>query len=131
MQQTPHGAYKLLDHDGGYLLHAQVGDEWKPLYTFTTHTRSRIDLEVGSWYMSTYPKSLFVTALTAAIVTDDESYNLRERNLTVHRREATERIRLDGAAEGLELLISRFGLALTDSGDRGTLQARVSEVLDA
>ena len=47
--------------------------------------------------MSTHPTSLFVTALTAAIVTDDERYNLRGRNLTVHRREATERIRLDGA----------------------------------
>ena len=131
VQQTPHGAYKLLDHNGGYLLHAQVRDEWKPLYTFTTHRRPRIDLEVGCWYMSTHPTSLFVTALTAAIVTDDERYNLRGRNLTVHRREATEHIRLDGAAEVLELLISRFGLALADSGDRGTLQARVSEVLDA
>jgi arylamine N-acetyltransferase len=131
VQQTPHGAYTLLAHDGGYLLHAQVRNEWKPLYTFTTHRRPRIDLEVGSWYMSTHPTSLFVTALTAAIVTDDERYNLRGRNLTVHRREATERIRLDGAAEVLELLISRFGLALTDSGDRGTLKARVSEVLDA
>jgi arylamine N-acetyltransferase len=131
VQQTPHGAYKLLGHRGGYLLHAQVRDEWKPLYTFTTHPRPRIDLEVGSWYMSTYPTSLFVTALTAAIVTDDERYNLRGRNLTVHRREVTERIRLGGAAEVLDLLISRFGLALTDSGDRATLQARVSEVLDA
>ncbi|OBF33671.1 arylamine N-acetyltransferase [Mycobacterium sp. ACS1612] len=131
VQQTPHGAYKLLDHRGGYLLQVQVGEEWKPLYTFTTHPRPRIDMEVGSWYMSTHPTSLFVTALTASIVTDDERYNLRGRNLTVHRSDATQRLRLEGVAEVLDLLSSRFGVSLDDFGDRSLLQARVSEVLDA
>jgi len=131
VQQTPHGAYRLLGQSGGCVLQGQVGDDWKSLYVFTTHPRVRIDLEVGSWYMSTHPKSLFVTAVTAAIVTDDVRYNLRGRNLAVHRRGATEHVRLDDADEVLNLLSTRFGIGLTDAGDRATLQARVSEVLDA
>jgi arylamine N-acetyltransferase len=131
VQQTPHGAYKLLKHGEGYLLHAEVRDQWQPLYVFTTRPRPRIDLEVGSWYMSTYPRSILVTGLMAAIVTDYERYNLRGRNLTVHRRMGTERIRLDSAADVLDLLTGRFGIGITDLGDRTALQARVSRVLDA
>jgi arylamine N-acetyltransferase len=131
VQQAPHGAYKLLEHGEGYLLHAQVRDEWQPLYIFTTHPRPRIDLEVGSWYMSTYPTSILVTALMAAIVSDDARFNLRGRNLSVHRREGTERITLDGAAEVLDLLTRRFGLLITDFDDPAALQARLGEVLDA
>ena len=130
VQQTPHGAYKLLEHGDGYLLHVQVRGGWEPLYIFTTHPRPRIDLEVGSWYMSTHPTSIFVTGLMAAIVTDDERYNLRGRTLTVRRREGAERIRLDSAAEILDLLGSRFGLAITDLGARAALSARVDAVLD-
>jgi arylamine N-acetyltransferase len=130
-QQTPHGAFKLLDTDEGFLVQVQVREQWRPVYTFTTQSRPRIDLEVGSWYMSTYPTSLFVTGLTAAIVTDGERYNLRGRNLTVHRSYGTERIRLDNADEVLDLLTSRFGVALTDFTDRAALRARLDEVLDA
>jgi arylamine N-acetyltransferase len=71
---------------------------------------------------------LFVTGLTAAIVTDGERYNLRGRNLTVHRSDGTERIRLDNADQVLDLLTRRFGVASTDFGDRA---ARLDEVLDA
>jgi len=131
VQQTPHGAYQLLEHGAGYLLRAEVRGGWEPLYIFTTHPRLRIDLEVGSWYVSTYPTSLFVNGLMAAIVTDDERYNLRDCNLTVRRREGTERIRLGSAAEVLNLLDSRFGLATADFGDRPELKARLAAVLDA
>ena len=37
-------------------------------------TITQIDLEVGSWYVSTHPKSIFVTNLTAALVTDDRPH---------------------------------------------------------
>ena len=113
------------------MLHAEVRGGWEPLYIFTVQPRLRIDLEVGSWYVSTYPTSLFVNGLMAAIVTDEERYNLRGRNLTVRRREGTERIRLGSAAEVLDLLDSRFGLATADFAARAELKARVAAVLDA
>ncbi|OBC14582.1 arylamine N-acetyltransferase [Mycobacterium sp. 852013-50091_SCH5140682] len=130
VQQTRHEPYRLLDHDAGLVLQTQIHDEWKSLYTFTTAPRPRIDLEVGSWYVSTHPGGIFVVGLTVALVTDDARYNLRGRNLAIHRGGATERIRFDTAAQVLDELTGRFGIDLGDA-DRSVLAARVHDVLDS
>jgi arylamine N-acetyltransferase len=130
VQQTRHEPYRLRDHGDGYLLEAEVRGEWQPLYIFTTRPQPRIDLEVGSWYVSTHPKSIFVTNLTAALVTDDARWNLHGRHLAIHHAGETERIRFDTAAEVLDALTDRFGIDLTDLGDHTDLEARVAEVLD-
>ncbi len=130
VQRTRHEPYRLREHREGYLLEAQIRGDWQPLYMFSTRPQPRIDLEVGSWYVSTYPNSAFVVGLTAALVTDDARWNLRGRNLAIHRGGETERIRFDTAAQVLDTLTGRFGIDLTDLGDRADLAARVTEVLD-
>ncbi|MDT5324690.1 MAG: arylamine N-acetyltransferase [Mycobacterium sp.] len=130
VQSTRHEPYRLVAKGDGLTLEAQVRDEWQPLYQFTTRPQPRIDLEAGSWYVSTHPGSYFVTGLTASLVTDDERWNLRGRNLAIHRDGRTERIRFDTAAEVLDALTDRFGIDLDDLGDRGAVEARVDAVLD-
>jgi arylamine N-acetyltransferase len=127
IQQTRHEPYRLGTHDRGYVLEALVCETWQPLYTFTTEPCPLIDLEVGSWYASTYPESHFVTGLTAALVIDDARVNLGGRNLAIHSPAATERIRFDTAAQVLEALVNRFGIDLSGLGD---VEARVAQVLD-
>jgi arylamine N-acetyltransferase len=131
VQQTRHEPYRLSDHSEGYLLEAQIRGEWQPLYMFSTRPKPRIDLEVGSWYVSTHPKSGFVVGLSAALVTDDARWNLRGRNLAMHRNGQTERIRFDDAAQVLEALTDRFSIDLDDLGDSADVEARVAEVLDS
>jgi arylamine N-acetyltransferase len=131
VQPTRHEPYRLVARGGGLTLEAQVRGEWQPLYSFTTRPQPRIDLEVGSWYVSTHPGSHFVTGLTVALVTDGERWNLRGRNLAIHRDGRTERIRFDTAAQVLDTLTDRFGIDLADLGDRAGLEARVDAVLDA
>ncbi len=131
VQQTRHEPYRLLDHPEGFELQAEVRGAWQPLYLLDPSPRPRIDLEVGSWYVSTYPKSVFVVGLTAALVTDDARWNLRGRNLAVHRAAGSEKIRLQTAAEVLDLLDTRFGINIADLGDRADLEARVGQVLDS
>ncbi|MGV0744031.1 arylamine N-acetyltransferase family protein [Mycolicibacterium sp. XJ870] len=130
VQETRHEPYRLVDHEDGYVLSAQIRGQWQPLYTFTTAPRPRIDLEVGSWYVSTYPKSIFVVGLTAALITDEARVNLRGRNLAIHSGSGTERIRFDTAAQVLDALTGRFGIDLADLGDHADVEARVNEVLD-
>lgn len=130
VQRTRHEPYRLFRHDDGYRLEAQIRGEWQPLYVFTTRPQPRIDLEVGSWYVSTHPDSTFVTGLSVALVTDEARHNLRGRNLAVHRADGTEKHRFETAAEVLDALTDRFGIDLTDLGDRAELEKRVSEVLD-
>lgn len=130
VQQTRHEPYRLREHADGLLLEAEIRGEWQALYTFTTRPQPRIDLEVGSWYVSTHPKSVFVVGLSAARATDDARWNLRGRHLAIHRAGQTERIRFDSATEVLDALTNRFGIDLTDLGDRADLEARVNKVLD-
>ncbi len=130
VQRTRHEPYRLREHGEGYLLEAEIRGDWQPLYMFITRPQPRIDFEVGSWYVSTYPKSVFVVGLTAALVTDDARWNLRGRNLAIHSGGDTERIRFDTAAQVLDTLTDRFGIDLADLGDRHDLEARVTEVLD-
>jgi arylamine N-acetyltransferase len=129
VQQTRHEPYRLRDFRGGYVLETLIGDEWRPLYTFTDEPRPRIDLETGSWFVSTHPDSIFVVGLSAALVTDDARWNLRGRNLAVHHSDGhSGQIRLDDAAQVLDELTNRFGIDLDGLGD---VAARVDAVLDA
>lgn len=132
VQQTRHEPYRIAAADGEQLiLQAQVRGEWQPLYAFGTRPQPRIDLEVGSWYVSTHPASVFVVGLSAALVTDDARYNLRGRNLAIHRADGSEKIRLESATEVLDQLGERFGIDLDDLGDRSVVEARVKQVLDS
>jgi arylamine N-acetyltransferase len=134
VQQTRHEPYRLLELPGvrgpEYELAAQIRGQWQPLYRFTTVPQPRIDLEVGSWYVSTHPGGIFVVGLSASLVTDDARINLRGRNLAIHSRGETERIRFDTAAQVLDALTERFGVNLPEF-DGVDIEARVAQVLDA
>lgn len=131
VQPTRHEPYRILSDGDGYVLQAQIRGDWQTLYMFTAQPRPRIDREVGSWYVSTYPRSTFVVGLSVALLTDDARWNLRGRNLAIHSGGATERIRFATAADVLDTLTDRFGIDLTDLGDRVDVEARVNAVLDS
>ncbi|MBE1550980.1 arylamine N-acetyltransferase [Mycobacterium sp. OAS707] len=131
VQETRHEPYRISERGDALQLEAQVRGEWQPLYIFTTRPQPRIDLEVGSWYVSTHPNSFFVTGLTAALVTSEARYNMRGRNLAIHSAGETQKIRFDTAAEVLEALTDRFGIDIAELGDSGDLEARVNQVLDS
>jgi arylamine N-acetyltransferase len=131
VQQTTLEPYRLEDRRDGLVLQAQIRGEWAPLYEFTTRTAPAIDLEVGSWFVSTHPSSHFVTGLMAALVTDGARLNLAGRYLTVHGAGGSEKIRLDDAAAVVDTLVERFGINVAELGDRDALEARLDEVLGA
>ena len=128
VQQTRHEPYRIREHGDGLVLESEIRDKWEPLYLFSTRPFPMIDRQVGSWYVSTYPGSHFVSGLTAALITDDARWNLRGRNLAIHGKGGSERIRFDTAAQVVETLTERFGIDLTGLGD---VEARVNEVLDS
>ena len=131
VQRTTHEPYRLEDRRDGLVLQALIRGEWVPLYEFTTRTQPEIDLKVGSWFVSTHPSSHFVTGLMAARVTDDARLNLAGRNLTVHRADGSEKIRLRDAAAVVDTLAERFRINVADVGERGALEARLDKILDA
>ncbi|MBX7431743.1 arylamine N-acetyltransferase [Mycobacterium sp. Y57] len=129
-QHTRHERYRLLDHPEGFELQVELRGQWLPLYLFSLRPQPRIDLELGSWYVSTHPASRFVVGLSASLVTDGERWNLRGRHLSVHGRTGTVKTSFDTAAQVLDELAGRFGINLADLGDRDELEGRVAQVLD-
>jgi arylamine N-acetyltransferase len=128
VQATRHEPYRLRRVGDELMLEALVRETWQPLYRFSEGPQPQIDLEVGSWYVSTHPESVFVVGLSAARVTDDARWNLRGRNLAVHGRDGTStRTRFDSAEEVMEVLQRDFAINL--DGLTG-VRDRVTEVLD-
>jgi arylamine N-acetyltransferase len=130
VQQTTHEPYRLIDRGDGLVSQALIRGEWQPLYEFTTRSVPQIDLQVGSWFVSTHPSSHFVTGLMVALVTDDARVNLTGRDLVVHRADTSEKTRLDDAAAVVDALSGQFGIDVADLGGRAALEARVGQVVD-
>ena len=84
---------------------------------------------VGSWYVSTYPESGFVTgAVRRAHHRRRALEPAGPQSRDPQQRAVRERIRFDTAAQVVETLTERFGIDLTGLGD---VEARVNEVLDS
>lgn len=129
VQRTAHEPYRLMDRGDGLVLQISIRGEWVSLYEFTTRSVAQVDLQVGSWFVSTHPSSMFVTGLTAAIVTGDARVNLAGRDLDVRRADGGEKIRLDDAAGVVDALSGRFGINVADLGERAALEARLADIL--
>ena len=89
IQTTPHGRYKIIKDDSfdnqtenpilphsqvnyeRYILCCEVKSEWQMLYVFDLLPQIQMDMIVGSWYISTYPKSPFKTRLMASRLDKD------------------------------------------------------------
>ena len=89
IQTTPHGLYKIIKDDSfdnqtenpilphsqvnyeRYILCCEVKSEWQMLYVFDLLPQIKIDMIVGSWYISTYPKSPFKARLMASRLDED------------------------------------------------------------
>jgi arylamine N-acetyltransferase len=131
VQKTTHEPYRLQDRGDGLVLEATVRDEWQALYEFCPRTAPEIDLRVGSWYVSTNPSSIFVTSLMAALVVDEGRLNLAGRDLTIHRADGSEKIRLADAAAVIDMLGDRFGVNVADLGERAAIEARLDATFGA
>lgn len=114
-QTTPHEQYRLT-REGDYWVQAvSIGGEWRPTYRFTLEPQHRADHELGSWYMSTNPKSHFVFGLTCAVALPDRRLALRNFDFAIHHRDGeTERHQLADAKAVRDVVETRIGIRLPD-----------------
>lgn len=106
-QETPHETFRLIQAESFWILQAQIGAAWKPLYQFDLQPQYPCDYGVSNWHVSTHPNSIFVTGLMAARVDRDRRYGLRNTELATHY--------LAGQTEKRQLAsVSELEVALTD-----------------
>jgi N-hydroxyarylamine O-acetyltransferase len=121
VQPTHHEPFRLIEYGAGYAMEAQLGDEWRRLYTFDLQEQHQVDYEVSNWYLATNPRSHFLSSLlaklarsaTAARPDAGRRYALRNNQLSVHHRDGqSERRVLTSVAELCEVLERDFRLNL-------------------
>ena len=71
------------------------------------------DYEIGNWYVSTHPASVFVGQLKAALLAPGKRHTLNNANYAVHYLDRpSEKRAIESADELLTLLQGTFGIRL-------------------
>lgn len=123
VQATAHELYRLT-YDGrdSYTLWARVAEEWRGLYVFDLQVQAAIDYEIGNWYVSTHPDSVFVGQLKVARLSRGKRHTLNNANYAVHYLDRpSEQRTLDSADELLQVLTETFGIRVPVSSALRTI----------
>ena len=113
VQETPHEPFRIVRWRDEYLMEGLVREAWVPLYRFTLQEQAASDYELGNWYVSTHPTSLFVNFLMASRPAPGVRYALRNNQLSIHRmNEGTEQIKLTTADQMRSTLIDLIKIKL-------------------
>lgn len=124
-QATPHEPFRLIRSDDEFLLQSKIRNEWRPLYRFSLQPQRLRDYEVGNWYVSTHPDSIFVKNLMVGRPTADRRYALLNNSLSVHHLNGpSERRVLDTVAELRETLTDVFQITLPRGTELDAVLAR-------
>jgi N-hydroxyarylamine O-acetyltransferase len=116
--------FRVVEDGAELVLQTAREDGWEDLYGFSPDPVPLVDVEVASWYTSTYPRSPFVTGLIAGIQGIDGSHTmlsdwgglaLTEDTPTGNTVTPVEQ------ADVPELLAARFGLTGFAIGPDGRL----------
>jgi N-hydroxyarylamine O-acetyltransferase len=128
VQPTPHEPFRIIVDGDGYLMQAQLEQEWRSLYRFDLQQQYVPDYEVSSWYLSNHPGSHFVTGLMAARPDTACRYALRNNGLAIHHLHGgTERRVLSTVAEIRTVLEACFGITLPVTPD---LDAALQQLIE-
>jgi N-hydroxyarylamine O-acetyltransferase len=128
VQATAHEPYRLtFDGQGSYTLWAQVAEEWRGLYVFDLQVQADIDYEIGNWYVSTHPKSVFVGQLKVARLAPGKRHTLNNAHYAIHSLDRPSVKRSLGSAdEVVQVLTETFGIRVPDTATlRQTLDGLV------
>jgi N-hydroxyarylamine O-acetyltransferase len=125
-QQTPHERFRLVQSDEYFVVEARVRDEWKALYRFDLQWQAIADYEVTNWYLSTNPKSHFLTTLVAARVREDRRLALRNTDFAIHHMDGyTERRSLLSSDDIRVTLDGEFGISVPSGPDMDAVFERI------
>ena len=94
-----------------WVLEGNDGSGWSDLYAFTLEPHHPIDFVMANHFTSTWPRSSFVTNLTAQRSWPEKRAILRDRDLVVREGRRSERTAVRDPEHLLEVLETQFDLA--------------------
>jgi N-hydroxyarylamine O-acetyltransferase len=105
-------SYRLIEEPGLYVLQTLHASEWQSLYAFSLEPQFIPDLEMGNYFVSTHPTSLFAKTLVVQRSTLRERFLLRNWELTVDQGQRTTTKTLRNHDELIGVLTTHFDLHL-------------------
>lgn len=128
-QATPHEPFRLVDEGNGIVVQeARIGDQWMQTYAFDFTEAPPIDYELGNWFTSAHPNSIFVNGLMGARAEPGRRYGLRDNQLSVHTLGGgTEKNTLSSARELRDALTDLLKLRLDGLAGLDDKLARLAE----
>jgi N-hydroxyarylamine O-acetyltransferase len=84
-QKTPHEPFRLVEEDHRLVVEAKIAGEWTSLYATDLAESIPADFEMGNWFTSAHPESIFVNGLLAARADPDRRYALFNNALSTHK----------------------------------------------
>jgi N-hydroxyarylamine O-acetyltransferase len=116
-QQTPHERFRIDAIDeGGFLLLAELGDKWAPVYQFDLVPQLGADNVLGNFYVNFHPDSLFVNNLLASRAVRGTRYSLFNGEFSTYTPEPTHS-QLKDVGELRAVLRDSFGISLPDGAE--------------
>jgi len=119
VQATNHEPRRLVREAGRWFHQVRLDDAWHDVCEFTLEEMPGIDRELGNWYTSTHPNSVFRNRLWVARAgRGGERRSVLNRTFTVRSRsgKADERT-INSPPELLTLLADEFGIVLPAGTD--------------
>ncbi len=126
-QTTPHEPFRLVAEDHRLVVEAKIGGQWTSLYATDLAESIPADFEMGNWFTSAHPESIFVNGLLAARAEPGRRYALFNNGLSVHKLNGgTEKKALGSAAELRDALGDLFKIRLDGLDGLDTTLARLA-----
>lgn len=111
VQETPHEPHRLTRRGEEWLLEAQLGGTWQPVYVFDLHPHWPEDFEPVNYQLAHDPASPFVAQLRVARVTPAGRLSLRGTGLSLWGSQGSVQQRdLRDVPELLDVLEGEFGI---------------------
>jgi N-hydroxyarylamine O-acetyltransferase len=128
-QATPHETFRLTGGDPNWTLEVKIGEEWKPVYVFTTDEVPEVDFWDISRDLSSNPASPFTLQLRAALAPSGRRLKLLNTRFTVQPSDGeAENRELTSVEEIKAVLTEELGIVLPE-GEK--LDARLAALLPA
>jgi len=111
-QSTPHEPRRIVQEGSRRFHQIRFGSEWEDVYEFSLAEMPFVDRELGNWYTSTHPNSLFKHRLMAARALDGgRRASLVNGEFSIrHLGGHTDKRQVASPEELLEILAEHFGL---------------------
>lgn len=128
-QPTPHEPYRLVEEEEGRLREeVRINGAWTPLYAFDFSETHPSDFEMGNWFTSAHPRSIFVNGLLGARCEPGKRYAIRDNQLAVHTLNGgTEKQTLKSTRELRDALGDLFRINLSGLDGLDPALARLTD----